>query len=289
MIRAEKYYDHKKLTEDIFALRSQYPMLEVSSAGKSVQGRELWYLTVGRGERTLLAVGTHHAREYVTSILLMKYCEDLLQNYDEALMRRVRVVFLPMLDPDGVEICLYGPRGDVYIESMPRLSGTYSSWKANGRGVDLNRNYPCLWEEKRIAADVPSSEMYNGPHAASEPEVRAMMELSRRLVPALALTFHTKGEEIYYADTHTPSLAEESLRFAEAIAEESGYRILPPSSDPAVFAAGFENWFRDALGRPCLLIEAGRYDGTELFEMGRFDAEIWEKLKSLLRKILIMI
>lgn len=288
MICAEKFYDHKRLTEDVFALRERYPALEVFSAGRSLCGRELWCMSVGHGERTLLAVGTHHAREYVTAILLMKHCEDLLENYDEKLMQRVRVVFLPMLNPDGVEICMYGATDDA-VAAMPRLNGTFSSWKANGRGVDLNRNYPCLWEEKCMIVDSPASEMYNGPHSASEPEVRAMMELSRRLMPRLALTFHTKGEEIYYADVNTPLLAEESLRYARVLSEESGYRILPPSADPAVFAAGFENWFRAQIGSPCILIEAGRYDGAEPFDIGKFDAEIWEKLKKTVRRMLCMI
>jgi len=288
MILAEKFYDHKKLTEDIFALQERYPVLKVFSAGRSVCGRKLWCLSVGSGERTLFAVGTHHAREYVTAVLLMKSCEELLENYDEILMQRVRVVLLPMLNPDGVEICLYGTK-DEKLAAMPRLSGTYSSWKANGRGVDLNRNYPCLWEKKRIITEVPASEMYNGPCAASEPEVRAVMELSRRLMPQLALTFHTKGEEIYYADENTPQLTEESLRYAWGIAEESGYRILPPSADPAVYAAGYENWFREKIGMPCILIEAGKYDSAEPFKMEEFYPEIWEKLKNVIPKMLFMI
>ena len=116
-----------------------------------------------------------------------------------------------------------------------------------------------------------------------------MMQLSRRLMPRLALTFHTKGEEILYADAHSLVLAEESLGYARVIAEESGYCILPPSADPAEFAAGFENWFRAQLGRPCILIEAGRYDGPEPFDIGGFDAEIWEKLKNSVRRMLEMI
>ena len=288
MICAEKYYDYKKLTEDIFTLQEEYPLLQVSSAGRSVHGRELWYMTVGSGELTLLAVGAHHAREYITSVLLMKLCEDLLRNYDSALMERTRVAILPMLNPDGVEICLYGDCGNEYIASLPRLNGTYSSWKANGRGVDLNRNYPCLWEQKSVIADLPSSEMYNGPYAASAPEVRAMMALSRRLSPALALTFHAKGEEIYYADSNTLRLDADSFAYAKAISCLSGYRILPPSSDPAIYAAGFENRFRAEIGAPCILIEAGKYDGTEPFTIERFGTEIWEKLKNILREMLFM-
>lgn len=51
-------------------------------------------------------------------------------------------------------------------------------WKANARGVDLNRNYPVSY---RARYQKRGSEGYTGTHAASEPETRAILSLLRKI------------------------------------------------------------------------------------------------------------
>ncbi len=42
---------------------------------------------------------------------------------------------------------------------------------------------------------------------------------------------------------------------AQRLAAVSGYALMPVSSDPGIYAAGFENWFRQEFLRPALLVE----------------------------------
>lgn len=284
-------YDYDCLMREVGRLEERYAgKLEVGVAGESVCGRKLVTLSVGQGEKTLFMLGTHHGREYVTAAYLMRLCENYLETAEEVLFQRCRLVLLPMVNPDGAELSI---RGEVAADDrqrrMPRLNGTYSSWKANANGVDLNRNYPCLWERKAVLIDEPASEMYNGPRAASEPEVRAVMCFTEQLAPDLAVTMHTKGEEIYYADANTPEVAAESLKYAERIRALTGYRIMPSSRDAAVYAAGYENWFRERFRKPCLLLEAGRYDGPEPFRERLFETEIWQKLGKVGTELLFLL
>jgi len=284
-----KKYGYECLIRDFDRLAEQYPeKINIGCAGETVLGRKIMYLTVGDGEKTLLMLGAHHGREYITSAFLMRLCGKMLKE-DRGIFAKVRLAMIPMVNPDGVELSIRGEAAaDERIIAMPRLKGTYASWKANANGVDLNRNYPCLWERKNVVVSSPASEMYNGPAAATEPEVRAVMRLTEQLDPLLAITLHTKGEEIFWGDSNTTELHEESMKYARRISEISGYRILPPSEDPSIYAAGYENWFRERFRRPCILLEMGRYDGPEPFCEEKFDAEIWQKLKDLGKEMVFM-
>lgn len=71
-------YDSQQLLEDLQALTRAYPEgLRVQEIGDSVAGSPIRALRLGSGERRVLAVGGHHAREWVTSWLLMRMAEEL--------------------------------------------------------------------------------------------------------------------------------------------------------------------------------------------------------------------
>ncbi|MBQ9942600.1 MAG: hypothetical protein IJP03_06310, partial [Christensenellaceae bacterium] len=155
-------------------------------------------------------------------------------------------------------------------------------WKANGRGVDLNRNYPCLFAEKQSAVLTPSAEGYKGPFAASEAETRAIMRWAWEGRFRWAITLHAKGEEILYADAASPRVTQAARKLAEAAARVCGYALAPISCDAKKFGAGFENWFRLSLGRPCLLFELAPYDGPLPCSMADFAAKVWPKMRGVI-------
>jgi hypothetical protein len=65
--------------------------------------------------------------------------------------------------------------------------------RQNARGVDLNRNFDCAWEELRDVQDVmvPWDYNYKGTRPASEPETRIIQRLIDRDRPVCAIDFHT--------------------------------------------------------------------------------------------------
>ncbi len=71
---------------------------------------------------------------------------------------------------------------------IPNLNpdGYRRGTRQNGRGVDLNRNFPSEWRpiERRWDPE------YSGPRPASEPETRMAMALIRRLRPRITIWFH---------------------------------------------------------------------------------------------------
>jgi murein peptide amidase A len=68
---------------------------------------------------------------------------------------------------------------------VPTLNpdGAAAGTRGNGRGVDLNRNFP--WHWKRLKGRV-----YSGPCSLSEPESKIAYDLIKRLRPQVSIWFH---------------------------------------------------------------------------------------------------
>ena len=295
-VDSRQTYSYEQMAEDSRELAGLYPgLVEVSSIGTSVEGRDLILLTLGKGSKKIVLLGAHHAREYMTSTFLMETVDTYAGTYASGggfggydikkLLDDVTVYIVPMVNPDGVNLVQNGPdsaKDPEKVKAMRMLQDGYEAWKANINGVDLNRQYPCYWEEKASTTDVPSSEMYKGTAPATEPEVQAVMGLCDAQDFVLAVSFHTKGEIIYWADSGTQDAIAAGSQIAETLGEVSGYALMPASEDPAVYGAGFENWFRQEYERPAFCIElTPTGNGSVPHADTSFDELVWDRAKYL--------
>jgi protein MpaA len=78
------------------------------------------------------------------------------------------------------------PAVDLWVVSNLNPDGLALDRRQNGRGVDLNRNFPSEWR----AGGRPGDPEYPGPRPLSEPESRAAARLVRRLKPSVTIWFH---------------------------------------------------------------------------------------------------
>lgn len=78
------------------------------------------------------------------------------------------------------------PDANVYVVSSLNPDGSAAASRLNGRGVDLNRNFPSQW---RLRGQ-PGSPEYSGPRPFSEPETRLAARLVRKLRPRVTIWFH---------------------------------------------------------------------------------------------------
>lgn len=289
-------YSHSQLMRDITGLKAAYPeLVRTEEAGFSVEGRELPLVIIGNGKRKLFCCGAHHAREYISSAYLMYavnvYAQAAQSNkqyhgFDlKKLLSACTMYVMPMVNPDGVTLVQGGLKAvqdKQKVEAMIRVRPSYSEWKANINGVDLNRQYPALWEKKYVVVNAPASELFNGTSPAGEPEVRAVMRVCRNHAFSAALSFHTKGEVIYWADKHTYTKIEAARTFAEGLSAVSGYALMPISDSEGIYAAGFENWFRQEFLRPGILVElTPASDGAMPHHDKQFFPLVWDKTKRL--------
>lgn len=143
-------------------------------------------------EPAILFNGQHHAREVVTSHIVMDVIETLTDGYlvDPEITEWVsnfKTVCVPMVNPDGVH----------------HVFDTNPLWRRNRKsypecmGVDLNRNYPYLWGPG-CGSSGSCNDIYRGPAPASERETLAMMALSEIYGFTMATSYHSYGRFIDY-------------------------------------------------------------------------------------------
>ena len=253
-------------------LRRRFLQLRAFSIGKSVLGRSIYALGMGDLREGVLFVGGVHGMEWITTLLLYRFLEDLLDcqktgtpladiHIERALEHRSLLV-IPCLNPDGVEIAIHGPAGADHLKPfIQRLAGNQAPcrWQANARGVDLNHNFDAGHEQlRRMEQEAgifgPAPTRYGGGHPNSEPETRALTNLCVALQPRQVYAFHSQGEEIYYRyGNFTPA---RSQLIGQVLASASGYQL----ADPEGLAShgGFKDWFIERFHRPAFTIEVGR-------------------------------
>jgi hypothetical protein len=60
-------------------IAEQYPFTQLEKIGTTDFQRPIWMLTVGTGKRHVLFTAAHHANEWITALVLLKYAEDLAE------------------------------------------------------------------------------------------------------------------------------------------------------------------------------------------------------------------
>lgn len=280
-------FTYRVLTLCLEGLAARYPFLTVRNIGETFYGRKLPQVSVGLGPRRILYNAAHHANEWITVPLLMKFLETYARAISEngriygfsaqALYQRTTLHLVPMVNPDGVDLVTGGlQEGDPGWSEARTLAENYpdipfpDGWKANLRGVDLNLNYPAYWEqarENKFAQGYtrPGPRDYVGTAPLTEPESEAMVRLTELIEPRLTLSYHTQGNVIYWKFLNIEPAGAQEL--GERFAAVSGYTL-----EDVPFASGFagyKDWFILTRDRPGYTIEVGL--GENPLPLSQFD------------------
>jgi len=275
-----------------------YPFIHSVEIGHSRMGRPIHCLTIGQGERTILVNASHHANEWITTVILLKFLEECAQSYQNAFYaglpewaKNVTLHCIPMVNPDGVDLVTgFIDKSRIAYSDAKILSENQSfpdDWKANILGVDLNSNYPANWElakKFKFAKGYtnPGPRDYVGAAPLSEPESCAMAAYTKMWGFDLTLSLHTQGEVIYwkYGNHNPPGAAE----LAKRLAKVSGYELedVPDYSSHA----GYRDWFIETFNKPGFTIECGV--GENPLPIEDFE-NIYKKAASLLWEAVFLI
>lgn len=202
-----------------------------------------------------------HAREYITTYLAIKQIKDFTANGKVG-----TVYFVPAVNPDGIEIAL---------NSNPLF-------KANARGVDLNVNFDAKWGrgEKNIRNGVPDkifSENYIGAEPFSEKESVALRDFTILVKPNLTISYHSKGEEIYWDFDGESDDLNRDLGIARVIEKSTGYAV----KNTVNSCGGYKDWCILKLKIPAVTVEVGN-DGLSHPIKAKSLKEIYLKNKNVL-------
>ncbi|MGL4346124.1 MAG: M14 family metallopeptidase [Cellulosilyticaceae bacterium] len=263
-------YSYDTLEEQIFELNRHYShLLSMETIGESHEHRKIYRIQLGKGERKIHVNGAHHGNEWITSAVLVKSMAILCELYERnssfygmpikrMLDYYVCYDFVPMVNPDGVDLVIRGLESISKKELIQEANGfeqSFSRWKANGRGVDLNRNYDAGFRDYQIASkkQSPSYAYYSGEYPGSEPESRALIELTNRRLYDMVLAYHTQGQVIYWDYKQIPVVSAKD--YAQLFAKVSGYQLDVPDAD--AMGCGYKDWFIEVFRRPGYTIECG--------------------------------
>lgn len=268
-------------------LAARYPFLTASSVGLSVMGKPLHLLRIGGGNKAAFYNASHHANEWITTPVLLKYMEDYAFAYANngsiggvsaaSLYRNLTLYMVPLVNPDGVDLVTGALRSGEFYQDARILAEGYpsipfpSGWKANIRGTDINLNYPAGWEEARRIKFAqgytrPGPRDYVGSSPLSTPEAAALYDFTMAADFRLTLSYHTQGRVIYwkYLDLNPPG----ALQIAQRMSAASGYAV--EETPYASGFAGYKDWFIYQFNRPGYTIEAGL--GTNPLPISQFES-----------------
>ncbi len=246
----EQIYKSKDVYKDtqtrLSEFNSKYGSITyLFSAGKSVQKRELSVLKVGNGPKKIFINASHHPREYMGTILTLNQIQALLEAYTAnksidgyniktLLDKEVSFYFMPLVNPDGVQICVNGS----------------PSYYFNANKVDLNHNYDASWY-KEITKTYST-----GPYAFSEPETQAVKALCENIEFELTLAYHAAGDIIYWYFGQEGADKTRDLAYANMLKSTTGYSLVSPANYKDS-TSGFKDWCIMKLKIPSFTLEIG--------------------------------
>lgn len=213
--------------------------------GYSFYGKEIFAFHIGSPVgRQFISTYAIHGREWITARLAVKHIKRGVKKGGGWV--------IPLVNPDGAKI-------SQTVKPM---------WKANARGVDLNCNFDADWGSGRLNTAERGGENCIGDYPFSEAETAALRDFTLKIRPFVTLSFHTKGEEIYWQYDGAGDSSG-----AQILSSATGYesKIIYGS------AGGYKDWCIKKLGIPAYTIECG-FDGlahpiTELQHLKKcFDA-----------------
>ena len=271
----------------ILQITERYPFCRSERLATTAFQRQIRTLVIGNGPRKVIFTAAHHANEWITALVLLKYAEELAEAIQiggtvygrpaRAIADAVTIYMVPMVNPDGVDLVTgaIGP-GNIQYDLAQRIAQDYpdipfpQGWKANLLGVDLNLQYPALWQQAREIKFAqgftkPAPRDYVGRAPLNQLESQALAGYTAFLDPALVLAYHAQGREIYwqFGDIEIPG----ALELGEKMAAASGYALADTPYNSSF--AGYKDWFIQDFRRPGYTVEVG--SGVNPLPLSQFE------------------
>ena len=287
IVRTDVPMTSRLCEETILKLVERYPFLRSEVLTNTAFGRPVRTLVAGEGERRVVFSAAHHANEWITTPVLLKFAEALAEGIEtdgkvygvsaRTVSRAATIHMVPIVDPDGVDLVTGATEaGTLEYETARRIGDGFpdipfpEGWKANLLGVDLNLQYPAGWLQAREIKfmqgyDRPAPRDYVGRAPLSQRESIALAGYTEALDPALVLAYHTQGKVIYwqFKDYEVPG----AKALAEEFARLSGYALEDTPYNSSF--AGYKDWFIQNWRRPGFTVEVG--SGENPLPLSQFD------------------
>ena len=293
-------YTYSMILDDLTYLYANYTdWVHPVEVGKSEFGLELATIRIGYEKpkkSCVFIVGNIHAREDYSSKLVMKFLNVYLLNitnqdntYPKAkqFLDSVDIYIMPVANPDGLKIAQLDFLGIEDSFSLYRdkilLIDTYQEWKANGKGIDLNATFNDGNHHLKHGGNfhsIPCSEGYKGLFPAEPKETQAIQNFIFKIKPLITVSFHTKGNVIYWADKGTHKYFKEiDTKINKKVSIASKLALTSISKYPKIYGCGLENYIRSKYHLIASCVELDSPNGGRIQSPdNEFNIRVWNKV-----------
>lgn len=288
VVNPTKNVTHHEMEYQLKVFNLLYPeFTELKTIGKSVEGRPIYALRIGNGKKEILMDASMHAREHMTTNVLMEMIDQYSYHYVrgskfgsyqvKSVLDQASIWFVPMMNPDGVTLVQSGLNAVANKDLVRKINGSsnVARWKANIRGVDLNRNFDATWSSiiSTPPYNVPAFKNYKGIAPFSEPEAKALRDFVLARPFKSYITYHSSGQIIYWGydsmSNHT-----RNYNVVKSVANVTGYSIIPPN--PKKPTAASESWFTKVKKMPAMTVEIAKYSGEGPVSFSQWE-DVWRR------------
>lgn len=195
-----KYYSLEKIYKWMDSTLEQYPNVTSSIyAGKTYEDRDVRGVKISykNGNPGVFIEGGIHAREWISPAVSTFLINSLLSSKNESI-RSIAENFdwyiFPVVNPDGY----------VYTHTSDRFWRKTRTPYGTCFGADPNRNWDFHFGEFGVSRN-PCSEVYPGPEAFSENEMKSYADYLRSIKDNIHtfIAFHSYSELLLYPYGHT--------------------------------------------------------------------------------------
>ena len=240
---------------------------------------DIWMLKISdnvnetEDEPSVFFMGAHHAREPISTEVVLGIIQHLTENYginDEVttMVDNAEIYIIPIVNPDGHKVVLD------QLNTWWRKNaadndgnGQFSNYSDGPDGVDPNRNYGWNFGGTGSSGN-PSNDIYHGPYAFSEPELAAVRDMFNEHHFTSGITYHSYSELVLYPFGYSETcvapdndaLEELAVNMAESIPKISGSgHYFPEQSKDLYPASGVtDDWAYGNHGIFCYTVELGQ-------------------------------
>ena len=135
IVNINNKYNYSILMQNLISLIRIYPFLNLQVIGKSVLGKNLYVVRLGKGSNKVFYSASFHANEWINSVVLMKFIEDYCSSYInntslygyniKDLFNYSSIYIMPMVNPDGVDLVtgFLPATSPIYLKTLKIANG----------------------------------------------------------------------------------------------------------------------------------------------------------------------
>ena len=287
LINPKQVITHKEMTTFLQQIAAKYPRFtELKQIGTSVEKRPIYAIRIGNGKKEVLFDASIHAREHMTTNVLLEMIDTYSANYASgssylgfnvrSVLDKTAIWFVPMMNPDGVTLVQLGANAVANKTSVLSINGSsdFNRWKSNIRGVDLNDNFDSEWSKISNSRPGPSYMQYRGPYAFSEPEAKALGNFMTSRPFKTNISYHSSGQIIYWFNYQKAIELSRDRGLASQLSQITGYKVMPPQYLTGSGASA--DYFIQETAMPGIVLEISPYVGEKPIPLSNWDL-IWKQ------------